>query len=185
MSTIHDYETTVYNQCCLGLDPIPGVTVPGNPNPIIVPLRLTSYSGPTIKMRPVVVGTIPLINEQSNLGFGGSRLTEVVPELPKITLEGTIDSPYTDSGTYELPSITGDSGVRYTYPELILMQMEGRGDSTYGKRIRPRFFRDPYGRAYGDYMNDGSKVRPRIFDFKANYVEGAPRRTQFSLVLIV
>lgn len=176
-------QTTTYNQAGLAFDPISGIDVPGGPNPIFVPMILTTAGPPTVNPKANPLTLIPFVEPQTNQYYGGQTQFDAARELPKMNLEGTIDSPMVVSGTNYLPNILVGS-VRITYPELIAMTIEGRASSGYQK-VNPIWYRDPFGRVWGDYYRNGSVTRPRILAFTANYLEATPQRMQFTMTLKV
>lgn len=182
--TYHVFETTTYNMPCLFIPFIAGLSLPANTgvdagftNGTCVYLHETSHTGPS---SPQVQSTamIPIITPKG-LAFGGQIVGHPAHILPRISIEGFIDTPCTQQGEYFLPTIVDTMGIKYTYAEVIAMMLEGRANSdpAYGwERLDPLWYRDPWGRIYGG---------PRILDFSATYVEGVPERNQFTMVLKV
>lgn len=179
----HDAETSVYNAPALCIPAISGLTVPGNVAPDtgapgqVVYLHLTSYGGINAEQINEVT-TLPILTVPG-LSYGGQFAAYAPLVLPRITLEGYIDTPCTQSGEYFLPNVHDSGGIKYMYGEIIAMMMEGRANVGAGgewQRLDPLWFRDPWGRVYNT---------PRILDFTGTYVEGVPERTQFSMALKV
>lgn len=182
----HDTETATYDAPALAYPQISGITVPANLPPdvananIVIPLLITTYSGPTRAPSVNQVPLLPLIDPKSNLAYGGNTLSLGVNQLAKIKMEGTIDTPGVETTVAGEPrklnisSITAGT-TKLTYGDLIALCLEGRVSATYS-RYDPIWFRDPFGRYYNN---------PRILDYQANYVEAVPNRTTFSITLLV
>lgn len=182
----HTSETGVYNQPQLVYPAPPSVTINGSSvSTITIPLLLTTFSGSSRKPTVAQQSFIPII-VNGGLAYGGNALSLGPSELPKIQLEGTIDTPMVDESAggavprtdkFFIPNVLVFGYFRYTYGQLIAMFLEGRGaySTTWG-RVDPTSFRDPYGRVYAN---------PRVLDFTASYVEGVPGRNSFTMQLKV
>lgn len=153
---------------------IAGMTIAGGtPATVEIPLVLTAYTSVTRVPTTGLIGTIPIIDD--NFAYGGQTVSVGNIQLPKVSMEGHIDTPVTDSGGWQLPNIVL-SGRNLTYADLIAMYLEGRASAVGWRRIDPLWFRDPYGRTYNS---------PFIMDFTATYVEAVPGRNNFTLQLKV
>lgn len=182
--TFHDSMGTP-NYPAIAYAPISGVTAPANQFPdtadvtnIIVPLHVRSFDLPQSKSQVNVVDVMPIINPHTGQSFGGKRVFHGSKDLPKLTMEGFIDTPCTVSGTFDIPQVI-IGGSNMTYADLISHINSGQLSITSdGEWVRsdPLWFRDPYGRVYN---------KPRIYDFSGTYVEQVPGRTNFNMVMMV
>lgn len=189
--TIYEHTTETANYSpVLNFPIVSGVTivVAGSTisTSLTIPMTLTTYAGPNRKATVSDVTLMPAIDEGSNLAFGGHVGGYGNDQLPKITLEGFIDTPVT--ALIDAGADTNDphknltvwdltvNGLRQTYADIIAMYFEGRASTPTWKRINPNWFIDPYGRQFNN---------PKIMDFNATYIEGVPRRTNFSMQLVV
>lgn len=171
---MHDVETNVYNQPALAFKYSPDISIPGGPSPVIVPMTLTVSGVPTAASTPTQVIVTPIVMP-SGLVVGSNVLGDAPINQPRISLEGTMDTPLTIDGTDHVPAILVNNTIRITWAEYVVMCMEGRVTSTY-TRWDPLWYRDPFGRQYNN---------PRIVDFTAQYVEAVPGRTSFTMQLKV
>lgn len=185
--TVHSLEITIYDAPALVFPLRSGITVPANTGPdvsiidTVIPLHLTSYKPPKAQPTVNVVTSLPLIDEASNLAYGGNAISEGAPGgLPRVTIEGHIDTPCINQGEFRVPNIVlSADNSRITYGEFIIASIEGRMNVTSAnewRAVNPLWFRDPFGRIYNN---------PKIIEFSASYVEGVPGRTQFSCTMVV
>lgn len=171
----YDTATTTYSQPEIAFPTISGLTNGGvavTPT-VYIPLLVTNYVAPTRAASVGTVGVIPIISNKG-LAYGGQAVMTGNLTLPKVKVEGHIDTPLI-SNTNPLSNIQLN-GFRLHYADLIAMYLEGRASAAGWERIDPSYFRDPYGRVFNN---------PRILDFNASYVEAVPGRTNFSLTLKV
>lgn len=180
----HDTESTTYNQPVLRYPTVTGVTVPGGL--FEVPLLVTSYMPPDYKLITNNIAVMPAIYSDGT-AISTSAVSRGASSLPRVTLEGTIDSPMTTSNATDTTGTSADTlnfmvptiligSYKATWTEFIVACMEGRAATTGYGRVDPLWFRDSFGRVYNN---------PRILDFSASYVEAVPGRTTFSMVLKV
>lgn len=174
-----------------------GITAPANVSPdnadagLVIPIRLTTYSGPTSKQQVNSIDLMPVFNP-ANGGFavGGKTVSYGASELIKIQMEGYIDTPCTEtivSGeSLNIPKPTLNS-MAVTYADLIATYTEGRasissvnvGGTTINNmwtRVNPTWFRDPFGKVFNN---------PKVINFSGSYVEAIPARTNFTMLLQV
>lgn len=161
------------------------MTVPANQSPdqasadLVIPMILTAYTPPTRKPKVNMVTSLPLMNVYNRTSWGGSAVSHGPMELPKIQLDGTMDTPTTNFSGWRLPTLQENNaiGQRMTYAEFIQACLEGRVelDVEDWKKTDPLWFRDPYGRRYDS---------PKILDFTASFVENVPGRTTFQMTLV-
>lgn len=169
----YDSLTTV-NTPMIRFPMITGLTIAGaTPSTVDIPMVVTSYTPVSRGATVGVLGSIPIIDE--GFSYGGQTVAVGNIALPKLSVEGFMDTPTVASGAYQLPDILLSS-IRLTYGELIAMYFEGRAASSGWGRVDPTWFRDPYGRVYNS---------PYIMDFSATYVQAVPGRTNFTLQLKV
>lgn len=183
--------------CALRYPSLSNVSHPGNVTPdtgdsgLVIPLRLTSYSGLTSKPTTSSVDIIPIINpNDGGFAIGGKTISYSSMELPKIHIEGYADTPCTATTVsgelLNIPQAIFNS-MNVTYADLITAYMEGRANlqtvNTGGitldnmwTRTNPTWFRDPFGRVYNN---------PKVISFNASYVEQYPGRTTFQMILQV
>lgn len=171
----HTLETDTYDLPELVL-PNPGgqVLVHGVAVPeIVIPMIVTVQGVPKRTPKVNIVTGLSLRHLGTNLSYGGTTISEGNVELPKMQIEGTIDTPTEDAGKYRVSSVML-GGFRITYAEFILKCFEGTASTPTWRKIEPLRYRDPYGRIFEN---------PRILDFSGNFVEAVPGRTAFSLQL--
>lgn len=153
--------------------------------PYSIRLRLTAYRIGTEVAKVANITSLPATYGNTP-AYGTNFLIEGTSELPKIQIDGHIDTPFTAAHEY-VPlttpitkvgvkvqsSITLD-GQRATYGDVIATAMEGRINPAYPTAVDPDYFLDPYGRVFS---------APRIVAFTASYVPGVPYREQFQMTL--
>lgn len=133
---------------------------------IKIPLRLRTYSLPNMKGQINDTIILPTFEEPTNRG--GHALSQGATEIPKCRMEGYIDTPFTVSGS-TLTSSISYAATQITGAQLIQLYLEGEFSNK-----RPIEFVDPYGRVY---------IAPTILEFTATYVEQAPFRSNFTMML--
>jgi hypothetical protein len=177
----HQFETSVYGYPALCVPAISGLSAPANVYPdagavgIVMYMHPSSYAGPVASQLSETT-MLPIMTPEG-LSYGGQVVTYGPHTLPRVVIEGFMDTPCSRVGEYLTPQLIDTSGIRYTYAEVITMMLEGRANYLVGggwERLDPLWFRDPWGRLY---------LAPRILDFTSNYVEGIPERNQFTLTL--
>lgn len=179
-------QTTTYDAPAIAFPPIAGVTAPSNRVPdnedsnIVIRLVLTSFTAPNRRAKTGIVTTLP-IGAGSAWPAGGNVVSFGAQEFNKITIEGTIDTPCTASGSYNIPSLIisdGSLASNHTYGEFIAKCIDGSINTyyTWPIKVDPLWFRDPYGRKWTSL---------KILDYSATYVESVPGRTQISMTLKV
>lgn len=166
----------------------PGVGTIGE---IEIPMHITKLSSQNEGSSVIEVTAGSIIDSTSNLSSGGASVSYGVDTLPKIAIEGFIDTPVTItvSGGVEtaLPALIID-GFHVTYTEIIAAYYEGRtSTNSSGAWVHtlPRWFRDPFGRVYGDRTPTGTLQVIRIYDFTAARLEAVPGRNTFTMTLQV
>lgn len=159
--------------------PKPTGTVPlnaapddGNTTELVIRMLLTAYRAPSRNPTVNTITSIPLIDESSNVAYGGITLSQGVQGFAKVVVEGHIDTPSTEISKFSQPDLIID-GFKMTYGEFIVSAIEGRVAALNGvwRRTGPTWFRDPYGRVFNN---------PTVIDFTGNYVEGVPGRINFN-----
>lgn len=161
------------------------VTVNGAVDDIVIPMILTQYSGIEGTGLINTVTTMPIVRaDQGGFAYGGNAISEGAISLPRLTLGGTIDTPFDTAGfndnnggdpVFYAPAVNMNWAQNIDYAEFIIACMEGRVSQTY-QRFDPTWFRDPFGRQFNNV---------RIIDFSASYVEGVPGRSSFTATLLV
>lgn len=138
----------------------------------VIPLRLKSYTPPSVKMAVDTYGSVPEAQLPNKAAYEG------IVELPKATMEGEIETPCVALGQNFVPDVIVDD-IRYTWGGLIALLFEQEkldGSGFYTDRVDPLWFRDPFGRIY---------TNPQIIAFEAAFVEQVPGRNTFSMTLKV
>lgn len=187
----YDEQTSIYNAPVLsvykppsgGTTSVPANTGPdaGNTSELVIPMVLTTYAAPIRTPKINTIGVVPMQTTYSgaNTSWGGTILAEGPSQLPRIQLEGHIDTPRETDGDYEISALKIED-IRYSFPDYIATLWEGRGaffaSLGYWQKIEPLWFRDPYGRKFTNL---------KIIDFNASYIEGVPQRNSFSMQLMV
>lgn len=172
----HTSEVSTKNAPALAYPKAAGFTFPANLSPdtgdsnLVIRMTLTTLGVVTRKAKVNVVQSSPILS--GSLAYGASTISQGAMEVPKLQVEGFIDTPSTTT-TPILPQLTAGS-INYSYAEYIAMCWDGSAGNW--NRIDPAWFRDPYGRVYAN---------PQVFDFTASYVEGIPGRTNFTMVLAI
>lgn len=194
------YDSTAIDCPAICFPPVSGVTGHTNRSPDtantnwVIPLHINAHSSPSRKPKTGDLAMMPLLNVSNGTTWGGHAAGVGPQELPKVSIEGFIETPTTSftnkSGIADgrLPAlIVSATTQRLTYAELISACLEGRagastlhlGDDWSGviwSRVDPLWYRDPFGRVY---------TYPKILDFSASFVEAAPGRTTFTMQLVL
>lgn len=177
--------TPIYNQACLYYTSIGGY------GPYNIRLRISSYriASQTAKLKNVTA--IPAYPSFSAPGFnrslyGSNFLVEQPSELPKLVLQGHMDTPMIQASEY-VPLATPNTkvgvkvqstvllaGQPVSYGDLITIATEGRAGATKAAAVDPDYFIDAFGRQFN---------KPRIVEFSASYLQGVPFRQNFNITL--
>lgn len=185
------------NAAAIRYPPTSGISAPANVFPdqadsgIVIPLGLNTYNPRSTKTQLSTIDLMPILNPNSSgFSIGGKTLGYGTKELPKLQLEGRIDTPCSNSivngEVLNIPDCKFN-GMNVTYADLITAFLEGRANlqttnlggvsiNNMWTRLNPTWFRDPQGRVYND---------PKIISFTASYVEAVPGRVTFSMTLQV
>lgn len=163
-------QTSFYNDPILQFPGSSSIVLQGvaQTGTFTVPLTLVAYSP---AMPTFTHGQATMIPIDGGIGAGVALTPSI--GLTQVRMEGFIDTPMAESADLYLSSLTLD-GFRQTYADIVAAYWEGR--MAGWQRIQPTLFRDPYGRQFDN---------PVIMDFQASYIEAAPQRTNFTLVLKV
>lgn len=156
---------------------------------IEIPIHITKLSSQDEGTTVIEVSAGALIDPASNLGSGGMAVSYGADKLSKVVLEGYIDTPATPLGNLftSVPNIIID-GNRVNYAEIIAAYFEGRTSTNSGglwQQTYPKWFRDPFGRVYGNAGPTGPVRFIRIYDFTAQRIEAVPGRTNITMTLQV
>lgn len=176
---------------------VAGITNVPNQDPdeadsgVVIPIRLTTYSGPQTKQQLGSIDVMPIFNpNDGGYAVGGKTLSYGQSELTKIQMEGYIETPCTETTVsgekLNIPTPKFNS-MNVTYADLIAAYTEGRANVTSVNaggvilnnmwvRTNPTWFRDPFGKVYNN---------PKVINFTASYVESIPGRTTFTMQLQV
>lgn len=141
----------------------------------VIPFEVKAYQTPQMKLAVDVTGSAPFVG----YALGTKTASAGVKELPKITIEGELDTPCTTVGTFNIPSLKlSDPGPNLVYGQIIQMLTDGElsVEGVYHVRKDPAWFRDPLGRIYNN---------PRVLSFEASYVEQVPGRNTFTMTMKV
>lgn len=164
--------TPVFNKASLYYSSIGGY------GPYSILLRVTTYriASETAKLQNVTA--LPAYPSFSAPGFntslyGSNLLIEGVTELPKLQLQGHMDTPMTQVGTKVQSTVTL-AGQPVSYGDVITTAVEGRAGNEKGAVVNPDYFLDAFGRVFS---------KPRITEFTATYIQGVPFRQNFTLTL--
>jgi hypothetical protein len=158
--------TPVYNSPTLYYSAV------GTSGPFSIRLRPTTYRVASGAARLEITTAIPQIYGNT-ASYGTSHIIEGASELPKLQLEGHIDTP-TTPGSNPLASSVLLGGQPSSYGDVISAALEGRAGSVPGAAVNPDYFLDPFGRKFSS---------PRITAFTAQYIQGVPYRQNFSMTL--
>lgn len=174
-------DTTKMDRPAIAYEPIPEIAAPTVGGLVEIPLRLQTYSAPDVKPTLTQVTSLPLYNEGTSFQYGSGTLSTAASQLPRIQLEGYIDTPLTNVGGVNLPTLSYtqiSTTVRITFVQFMIMCFEGTAPaSVFGwAKWDPIWFRDPYGRIYSN---------PKVLDLNGAYVEAIPGRNTFSISLKV
>lgn len=178
----------------------------GSIGEIEIPIHITKLTSQSEGSKVTEVAGGAMLDLASNLASGGMAVSYGANELPKIVLEGFIDTPFSTSifngqlypagsvfpgvPTYPSQPLFGTSvanaysvdGNPLTYGEVVAAYFEGRTSlaNTYfdvpWQGISPRWFRDSYGRVY---------TNPRVIALTLQRIEAVPNRVQFTMTLQV
>jgi hypothetical protein len=144
----------------------------GNSGPFSIKLLLTTYKVASETAHLEVINAIPQIYGNT-AGYGNSAVLQGASELPKIQIEGYMDTPTVAHSSPLQSAITLD-GSPVSYGDLISVALEGRAGTTEGPAVHPDYFLDPFGRQFDS---------PRIIAFTAQYIQGVPYRQNFTMTL--
>lgn len=172
-------STPIYNQCAILLPPAGPFAYTA------IPLHLTKMDNQSVTSTTVEWASGPVMDLASNTSSGGNAIGYGVNQLPRLAIEGWMDTPYTVPTTGEdPPAIPGVTigGVIYNNPQILASYFDGRvlagTTQPLGPWIRvdPIWYRDPYGRCY---------ATPRLLAFTATRIEAVPYRHNFTMSLLV